>query len=834
MPGVQRDAGAWDKFDAGTDSETDSDSDGRVVRVNMGESSDDEATPDEYRWLGDESEDLGRVASVLARLDRIGWNDDAFRAAAAQEEGDVKFHEGLGRAAEASRSLDPYDATCRSFWVRVDGVGFTNWSRTYSVAKPYDGDVHGAFVSAAAATMRHFRHKGLGVVAAYTQSDEVTFLCAGPAVLAGGASDPSRRLVTLFTSVFSKRFEQALRATKPEAAAEAFFEARVVAAATRSAGILALIWRRLDATRNASSQALRHLHGVRVQQELPPVDEALLADLTAGGVPEVRARRALMAGSATTDAARAWLRSHAEDADIDDPIEMIGRPHARQRLLLAECGTPWDTLPPALRYGTLLLAGDDRGRHVRLRVPRTRDEAEALERVIFDEQPWDTLGDAHPEAPAAAAAGPARSRPVPVARPAPAAPVIGPAPPLARVIGPAPPAGFVRAAKCPALDRDRVDVQVDAVALADENALGALLQRATRTVGLLLWATVSEADNVAQGPFRLPVLRFEEVRTGRTVALVVRGSGELPTRKDALRYAAAAAATAPEVDALLAAHAAPANRKDAARARGAAEPVRLLEQLSRERSWRPPRFENDRVVWGPADAEARASQAPRCSTGDKKQLAALVALRSLDPDAVAATPVALAPPPPPETLPPSAARDATGGRVLDLAIAICGDANAGKRRDRGGREMTREEVDQLKGRVVGRTVTWGNCEGVVEDVTLVGADSLKLSGFSGLDVTVATYFRLRGDGDRWGVRAAAKALGEGVISELAALALTGGADAAAVEALRARAAPRALEAELVVRRPLDYQSFPCLVVRQTRKQKVPDNVPVELASLVGA
>ena len=78
--------------------------------------------------------------------------------------------------------------------------------------------------------------------------------------------------------------------------------------------------------------------------------------------------------------------------------------------------------------------------------------------------------------------------------------------------------------------------------------MGALLQRATRTVGLLLWATVSEAD-VAQGPFRLPVLRFEEVRTGRTVALVVRGSGELPTRKDALRYAAAAAATAPEVDA---------------------------------------------------------------------------------------------------------------------------------------------------------------------------------------------------------------------------------------------------------------------------------------------
>ena len=79
MPGVQRDAGAWDKFDEGTDSDDSSDS--RVVRVYRGDTSDDEATPDKYCWLDDEREDLGKVASVPARLDRIGWNDDAFRAA---------------------------------------------------------------------------------------------------------------------------------------------------------------------------------------------------------------------------------------------------------------------------------------------------------------------------------------------------------------------------------------------------------------------------------------------------------------------------------------------------------------------------------------------------------------------------------------------------------------------------------------------------------------------------------------------------------------------------------------------------------------------------------
>lgn len=237
--------------------------------------------------------------------------------------------------------------------------------------------------------------------------------------------------------------------------------------------------------------------------------------------------------------------------------------------------------------------------------------------------------------------------------------------------------------------------------------------------------------------------------------------------------------------------------------------------MSSERDWRAPRFEGNQVVWGPAGEEV--SCAPRASTGDKQQLAALVALRSEAFAAAIARPVPVAPAPPPQRplgLPPAppqrtTARVTTGGRVLDVAKEICGDENAGQRRDKGGRKMTYDEIDQLKERVLDRTVTWGNGErGVVVDVTLCGADLVPLSGFSGLDVNVATYYRLQGDGERWGIRAAAKHLGQ--------------SDDQVAE----------LRAALVRRKPLEYQSFPCLVVKQRPTQKVPDNVPLELAAFV--
>lgn len=244
----------------------------------------------------------------------------------------------------------------------------------------------------------------------------------------------------------------------------------------------------------------------------------------------------------------------------------------------------------------------------------------------------------------------------------------------------------------------------------------------------------------------------------------------------------------------------------------------MLARLSQDRGWPVPEPTGSDVVrWGPEGTVARA---PRASTGDKEQLAALVALRSnaFDPTAVAAAivrPVVEATLPqrrPQEPPAPPPADGATGIRVLDVAKEICGcDPNAGRRRDKGGRKMSYDEIDQLKERVLDRTVTWGKGErGVVVEVTLCGADLVPLSGFSGLDVNVATYYRLQGDGERWGIRAAAKHLGQ--------------SDDQVAE----------LRAALVRRKPFEYQSFPCLVVKQRPNQKVPDNVPVELALLVDA
>ena len=56
---------------------------------------------------------------------------------------------------------------------------------------------------------------------------------------------------------------------------------------------------------------------------LPMVDEKLLEDVKSMGFPELRARKALMAGSKNVESALDWLLSHENDGDIDEPIKKV-------------------------------------------------------------------------------------------------------------------------------------------------------------------------------------------------------------------------------------------------------------------------------------------------------------------------------------------------------------------------------------------------------------------------------------------------------------------------------------------------------------------------------
>jgi len=56
---------------------------------------------------------------------------------------------------------------------------------------------------------------------------------------------------------------------------------------------------------------------------LPPVNDALLAEVVAMGFPEVRVRKALIAGCGNADAVVTWALEHGEDAGIDDPVPLV-------------------------------------------------------------------------------------------------------------------------------------------------------------------------------------------------------------------------------------------------------------------------------------------------------------------------------------------------------------------------------------------------------------------------------------------------------------------------------------------------------------------------------
>ncbi|KAH8083399.1 hypothetical protein JL720_8283 [Aureococcus anophagefferens] len=310
-------------------------------------------------WLGDEDEDLGAVpGGALERLRTIGWGDAAFDAAAATHRADeperiLKFHQLLG--AERHRAgVEPHDDACACFGLRVDGVGFHNWSPRRGVTMPYDA------ASTAPSSPRRAAPSPTSAATASIPSPPSRRATRSRSYFGARRPRPAARrtgAADLRRAAFTPAFAAALPGEMTDGGNDGFFDARSFAASSNAAGLAALVWRRLDTTRNASSQALRHLHDVTICVEI----------------------------KSSTRLQSHWL--------ISTQVTITPGNHKEQRGRLAALGTPWASLPPELRYGTLLLAGDDRTAR------RLARDGRRLDRAVFDEQRWtDALHGPHPRA----------------------------------------------------------------------------------------------------------------------------------------------------------------------------------------------------------------------------------------------------------------------------------------------------------------------------------------------------------------------------------------------------------------------------------------------------
>jgi len=74
-----------------------------------------------------------------------------------------------------------------------------------------------------------------------------------------------------------------------------------------------------------SSDLMDQESSALVELELPAVDEALLAETVSMGFPELRVRKALMAGATNVEATVNWVLEHGEDPGIDDPVAPVAK-----------------------------------------------------------------------------------------------------------------------------------------------------------------------------------------------------------------------------------------------------------------------------------------------------------------------------------------------------------------------------------------------------------------------------------------------------------------------------------------------------------------------------
>lgn len=148
------------------------------------------------------------------------------------------------------------------FIARIDGKSFSKWTKKFK--KPYDEILHNAFIEATKALISE-THATIG----YTQSDEITLVFDENNEYFGRKT---QKLTSVLSSITTAAFN-----TQCISERLAYFDCRVFGVPTRSEATNAVLWRELDATKNAifsaayaqfSHKSLHKLNTKQMQKKL--------------------------------------------------------------------------------------------------------------------------------------------------------------------------------------------------------------------------------------------------------------------------------------------------------------------------------------------------------------------------------------------------------------------------------------------------------------------------------------------------------------------------------------------------------------------------------------
>lgn len=131
--------------------------------------------------------------------------------------------------------------------VRVDGKGFSRWTKKQKLEKPFDSNL----CHAMSTTMLDVASSIEGCVFAYTQSDEMTFIMRNDQSV---ESEPwlgnrTQKINSIISSMVTAHFNAKMHGPL------AFFDCRVFLVPSIVEACNAVIWRQNDATKNSISSA---------------------------------------------------------------------------------------------------------------------------------------------------------------------------------------------------------------------------------------------------------------------------------------------------------------------------------------------------------------------------------------------------------------------------------------------------------------------------------------------------------------------------------------------------------------------------------------------------